>query len=193
MLKKDGYKILLILQALLPYLNQLIVQMNARSYHVVLLITLSGLIIYDLTSILYIFPNFYFPSNQTLKNLIALFIIWYETNRSSKPIGYINIVLSFITLIGYLFALQHWPYGTISFVGSLSIMLALLLLNAAKVKSKLRFNFIILLFPTTQLLFIVSKIYHLPYSFVFLLLNLLSMGIVVSVVGYKLKHDHIVE
>lgn len=112
----------------------------------------------------YVFIDLGFKPIHTsgFKSLLALSIILYESISAKKNFRIINLSLFPIVIIGYLFRVMHWPFGLTMFLGSIAIILTLLVINAIKSDSDRLIKIIILSYPISSYILMVTKIYKLP-------------------------------
>jgi hypothetical protein len=115
-----------------------------------------------------------------LKDILALFILFVQISYSSRFIQRSTTVLSFFAIVGYLFAIQHWPYGRVLFIGSFAIIISLLFWDSVRSRTNRGINLCILAFPAIHLLVITGYIYRINFGFI---LDLIAMSFVAIVVG----------
>ena len=123
-----------------------------------------------------------------IKNLLVLYIIIFESENSQKVSRRINYLLLPLAVFGFLFIIQHWPFGRELFFGSLFLMLLLLFIDTIKNGSS-KTRLLILMFALVHYVTVFFSVHRLPAGYFAPIIELLFTGIVATVLLFWLfKH-----
>ncbi len=152
--------------------------MTRKTFYLIIACGLATIFVYILLKI-YLLRDLELPNYDTsrLKNCIATLIIFYEAVYAKNPFRTIVLILFPINLIGLFFSIMHWPYGQLIFLSSLLIILTSLLINAAKSVTNSLEKLIVLVYPISRLILLITNIYHLPRTW--WLIDFAIMGLTV--------------
>jgi hypothetical protein len=159
--------------------------MTRKIFYIIILLLFSIIFIYTILQI-FVFTALDFKPLHTsgLKSLLALSIILYESISAKKIFRTINLSVFPIVIIGYLFSVMHWPFGLTMFLGSLTLILTLLVINAIKNDTDKVVKIIILSYPISSYILMITKIYRIP-SFWFPV-DIFIIGLTTSYLWFKL-------
>ncbi|MDQ3048472.1 MAG: hypothetical protein M3R27_13065 [Bacteroidota bacterium] len=136
--------------------------MKRRTYYYIVASGLTAIFIYTLLGTFLRQLDLPILPIEGLRVLFALFIIIYEAASAKKIVKIISFSLFPLALIGYMFRIMHWPFGLLMFLGSLSLILTVLFINAFKSVDNRVEKIVILVYPLSHFIFIITSIYHLP-------------------------------
>jgi hypothetical protein len=115
-------------------------------------------------------------------NGLALFILVYETFKAPKVIFFICLPFLLLTVIGRLFIVMHWPFGSFLYLIPGLMTVGVLTYGIIVSKTDVVLKIIILLFPITRLMF---RFTHF-ISFPFWLADFVVIGIITCFLTAKL-------
>ncbi len=153
----------------------LLQQLSRKYYHVILMIIMGCISLYDFLFFFTFSRGFIRIHTEYFQLLLIAFIILYETANSKKTLRIINTVALSLAFIGALFTVQHWPFGRMAILISFLIILVCLFINAIKYSQAKIIGVIILLYPIIHFIAISASLFRLPFRNAFWVLNVVVM------------------
>lgn len=159
--------------------------MSRKTFYYILAIILS-LIVIDFVTAVYFRKNsgISFHSIAHIKDLVALFIILYQTAQARKTIRILNYILLPAGAIGLLFLIQHWPLGRVLFFIPGIVIVIGLYADTFKNRAERLTTSFILFFPAFHLLYIYFAINY--FAGALAVLSYFVMGIIALAVIIRL-------
>ncbi len=164
-------------------------QLSRKYYHVILMIIIGCISLYDLFFLFTFSKDFSRINTEYFQLIVIVFIILYETANSNKTLRIINTIAFPIAFIGALFTLQHWPYGRMVMLISFLIILVSLFINAIKYSQAKTIAVIILLYPMIHFIAISATIFRLPFRSTLWMLNVVVMLFVSISIGINVLKE----
>jgi hypothetical protein len=161
--------------------------MTSRSYYYNLLYISLPLLLYT-----FIFTWLYTQKGVHLYdpglgyNLFVVYIVWNETKRAKRITGVIVSIFALFTLMGFVFTIQHWPFGRTIFSGALGLVLTLIVYNASRNKAGRVVRLLTLLFPLVHVVFLNLRLSHLEGQTEIWMLDMLTLFLLSGSVGLYL-------
>jgi hypothetical protein len=161
-------------------------QLSRNVYHVILLVLIGSISLYSFLRLFTFSSEFPKIETEHFQLAVIFFIILYETGKANKIMILIITIVFLPALIGILFTVMHWPYGRITMLISISIILGCLFVNATKYSQDKIITVIILLYPAIHFIAISASLFHLPVSAPLWVLNVVIMLLVSISLGINL-------